>query len=84
MSQRIPPPVFGGEKSYERWKEEICAWQLVCKVIKKKQAPFVALSFPEGSEIRDKVFSQIDIASLNCDDCMKLLIEQLDKWYKKR
>ena len=36
MAHRIPPPVFGGNKTYERWKEEISAWELVSKVDKKR------------------------------------------------
>ena len=47
------PPAFGGDKSYERWKTELEAWQLVTATEKKKQAISVALSFPEGSEVRD-------------------------------
>ena len=35
MAHRISPPVFGGSKSYDRWKEEISAWELVSKVEKK-------------------------------------------------
>ena len=42
----------------------------------------VALSFEEGSEVRDKVFSELDINVLHTDDGLKKLIENLDKWYK--
>ena len=83
MAHKIPPPVFGGNKTYERWKEEISAWELVSKVDKKDKALTVALSFPEGSEVRDRVFSEVKIADLNKDDGMKILIESLDKWNKK-
>ena len=84
MAQRIvPPPVFGSDKNYERWKQEIAAWEIVCKIDKKERALNVVLSFPEGSEVRDKVFSTIEITNLNTDDGMTRLIDQLDKWYKK-
>ena len=83
MAQRIPPPVFGGNKAYERWKEEMSAWKIVSKVDKKDKALTVALSFPEGSEVRDKVFSEVKIEDLNKDNGMETLIEALDKWYKK-
>ena len=84
MAQRIvPPPVFGGDKTYDRWKGEIAAWEIVCKIEKKERALAVALSLPEGSEVRDKVFGEVNIQSLNTDDGMNLLIQQLDKWYKK-
>ena len=33
---------FGGDKSYERWKNELLAWKIVTKVEKKKLAVAVA------------------------------------------
>ena len=77
------PPQFGGDKTYDRWKIEIEGWQLVTKVEKKSQAITVALAFDEGSEVRDKVFSELNISELHTEDGMKKLIENLDKWYKK-
>ena len=77
------PPQFGGDKSYQRYIIELKGWRLVTKVEKKAQALTVALSFDEGSEVRDKVFSELDISVLHADDGMKILIENLDKWYKK-
>lgn len=77
------PPVFGGDKSYERWKIELEAWQIVTTIPSKKQAINVALSFPEGSEVRDRVFSEINIQNLNADDGINKLIQTLDKWYLK-
>ena len=81
--QRISTPAFGGEKSYERWKEEIAAWELICNVAAKNRALLVALSFPEGSEVRDKVFNEVKTEELNTENGMKLLLEHLDKWYKR-
>ena len=84
MAQRtLLPPVFSEDKNYERWKGEIEAWEVICKIDRKERALNVALSLPEGSEVRDKVFSEIDIVKLNTEDGMKTLIEHLDKWYKK-
>lgn len=80
---KCAPPVFGGEKSYARWRTELEAWLLVTNVDKKKQAITVALSFPEGSEVRDRIFSQVEINYLNSEDGMAKLLEYLDKWYKK-
>ena len=74
---------FGGYKTYERWKTELEGWKLVTKVEKKAQALTVALSFGEDSEVRDKVFSELDITELHADDGLTKLIENLDKWYKK-
>ena len=76
------PPKFGGDKTYERWKIELEGWSLVTKVEKKSQALTVALSFEEGSEVRDKVFNELDTNISHADDRLKKLIENLDKWYK--
>ena len=76
-------PAFGGDKSYDRWKQEIKTWQLGTNVGKKKQAVTVALSFPEGSEVRGKIFEEVDIEGLAGDDGMNVLLQHLDKWYKK-
>ena len=76
------PPLFGGDKTYDRWKIEIEGWRLVTKVEKKSQAITVALSFDEGSEIRDKVFNELDISELHAEDGMKKLIENLDNGTK--
>lgn len=80
---RARVPVFGGDKSYDRWKQELKAWQLVSCVGKKKQAVTVALSFPEGSEVRSKIFEEVNIEELASDDGMKTLLQHLDKWYQK-
>ena len=82
-SKANQPPKFGGDKTYERWKTEIEGWKLVTKVEKKSQAITVALSFDEGSEVRDKVFSELDINELHVEEGLKKLIENLDKWYLK-
>lgn len=74
-SKTNQPPKFGGEKTYERWKTEINGWKLVTKVEKKSQAITVALSFDEGSEVRDKVFSELDINELHVDEGLDKLIE---------
>ena len=77
------PPKFGGEKSYESWLKELQAWLVITKVEKKKQAVAIVLSFEDGSEVRDKVFHEIDIEELNSTDGVEKLLEHLDKWYKK-
>ena len=82
-SVKCMPPAFGGEKSYERWKTELQAWQLVTGTEKKKRAITVALTFPEGSEVRDRVFNEIDLEELDADDGVDKLVEYMDKWYKK-
>ena len=82
-NDRARLPIFGGDKSYDRWKQEIKAWQLATNIKKEKQAVSVALSFPEGSEVRGKVFEEVDVDSLATVDGMTQLFQYLDKWYKK-
>ena len=76
-------PAFEGEKCYERWKEEIAAWELICGIEKKKQTLLIALSFPEGRKVEDKMFKEVKNEDFNKDNGMKLLLEHLDKRYKE-
>ncbi|XP_045105480.1 uncharacterized protein LOC123500989 [Portunus trituberculatus] len=76
-------PRFGGDKTYDRWKQELRGWQLVTNVEKKKQAVTVALAFPEGSEVRGKIFEEVNIDDLAKDDGVEVLLRHLDKWYKR-
>ena len=51
---------------------------------KKKQGLAIALSLPEEEgNIRDKVFSELDVLALGRDDGVDILIKFLDKIYKK-
>ena len=80
---QVKIPIFGGDKSYDRWLQEIKAWQLTTALDKKKQALTVALALPEGSEVRRRIFEESgDIAELNVDDGVDKLIVRLNKWYK--
>lgn len=62
---------------------ELKAWQYVTNVGKRKQAIAVALSFPEGSEVRSKIFEEVNIDKLTNDDGMNVLLRHLVKWSKK-
>ncbi|KAK4305604.1 hypothetical protein Pmani_022572 [Petrolisthes manimaculis] len=81
--ERARLPAFGGDKNYDRWKQELKAWKFVTNIGKKKQAMAVALSFPEGSEVRSKIFEEVNIDELMNDDGMNVLLQHLDKWYQK-
>ncbi|KAK4305735.1 hypothetical protein Pmani_022381 [Petrolisthes manimaculis] len=81
--ERARVPAFGGDKNYDRWKQELKAWKFVTNIGKKKQAMAVALSFPEGSEVRSKIFEEVNIDKLMNDDGMNVLLQHLDKWYQK-
>ena len=60
------PPAFGDGKPYTRYVEELRAWTYVTNLAKKKQGFAVALSLPEDdqSQIRDKVFNEVDLEEL--------------------
>lgn len=77
------PPVFSADKPYERWVNELNFWKRITKVEKKQQGIAVALSLPEGSTVREKVFSELDLDSLDSDDGFDKLVTFLDKIYKK-
>ena len=79
------PPVFSKEKPYDRYVDEIRAWCIVTELDKKKQGVAIALSFPESdpSGVRDKVFNELKLETINADDGVEKLIEYLDKLFKK-
>ena len=77
------PPLFSDSKPYSRWVDEIHVWQTVTELEIKKQGPAIALSLPEESSIRDKVFSELGVDKLHTDDGVKTLITFLDKIYKQ-
>ena len=77
------PPVFSDNKPYTRWVDEVQVWQTVTELEIKKQGPAIALSLPEESSIRDKVFSELGVDKLHTDDGVKTLINFLDKIYKQ-
>ena len=43
----------------------------MCKINKKESALNVALLLPDGTEVRDEVFSEVNIESLNPDDSIR-------------
>lgn len=66
------PPAFSHSKPYDRWKIEVQAWTKVMKLSKKQQGLAIALSLPEESGARDKVFSEVD-TTLEVDNGVKLM-----------
>ena len=84
-SSKITIPKFG-DKNYEGWKRELAFWQLATTTEKNKQALLIALSFPEDSEVRHRVFNETDqteLDKLSTNDGVKILLDILDKYYKK-
>ena len=69
------PPVFDSDlKPYERYIEELKAWCFVNDLPRQKQGEATALSLPESSGIRDKVFHEITLTNLSAEDGVDKLI----------
>ena len=83
MASKVPIPKFNSEKPYERYKQEIKAWSRTTSIEKKKQGLTVALSLPEDdpSNIRDKVFNELELDSLEVDTGIAVLLEYFDKLF---
>ena len=79
MAMKINPPTML-KKSYERYKQELLAWKLVSDVAKSKQGIVVALSLPEDHEtqIREKVFDEMDLNELKKEDGLEKLLTFID------
>ena len=52
-------PVFSENKRYDTWIKEINAWVLTTSIEKSKQGLSIALSFPEGCQVRQRVIRVI-------------------------
>ena len=63
MGTKVEIPQYKPDKTYEQFKKEINAWRLVTDLKPEKQGVVVALSLPEGDnlKIREKVFEEIKI-----------------------
>lgn len=85
MTTRISPPVFGKGKNYEHFKQELLAWREITDLSKAKQGIAVALSLPDNdeSQIREKVFDQLQIDELKCVDGFNVLLQFLDQHLAK-
>ena len=79
-STKLDVPSFSSEKPYERYKFELQAWSATTSTEKAKQGLTVALSLPEddATNIRDKVFSELDLEELKKDTGLTTLIAYFD------
>lgn len=82
---KISPPTFSKSKSYELYKQELSAWNEITEIDKKKRGIAIALTLPENdeSQIREKVFDQLQLDDLKKDDGLETLIKFLDKHLAK-
>ena len=80
-----PPSFVSDKKSYEAYKRELKVWSIATGVSKDKQALVVALSLPEDHEsnIKQKVFAEIETEKLNSDDGMDTMIKFFDDRFMK-
>lgn len=82
MAMKINPPTYAkSSKDYERYKQELLAWNEITDVDPKKRGIAIALTLPDGdsSRIREKVFDEIHLADLKRDNGLDILINFLDK-----
>ena len=85
-SVKLEPPTFVSvKKSYESYRRQLTTWMRASSVDKSTQALVVALSLPEedDSNIKEKVFSELDTDELNSEEGMKILLEFFDKRFLK-
>ena len=82
-STKLDVPKFSSEKSYEQYKVEFEAWSLTTSAEKEKQGLLVALSLPEDdpTNIRDKVFSEVDLNELKAAGGLNSLIKYFDNQF---
>ena len=82
----VKVPVFDSvKKPYEYYVKEIDFWVAACKVPKRQQGVLLAYELPQDdpSGIREKLFSEIDLASLNADDGVQVFKDYMDGMFKK-
>ena len=82
MATEISIPSLTGSTSYELWKLQTQAWKVVTELSKEKQAVAVALNLPEDDKrkIKEKVFGELELDVLNCENGMGVLFEFLDRY----
>ena len=86
MTSKLEPPTFVSEKkSYESYRRQLTTWMRASAVEANTQALVVALSLPDDddSNIKEKVFSELDTEDLNAADGMKILLDFFDKRFLK-
>ena len=83
---RLPAPVFDGEKRYDRYIQEVNAWCAVQSgVADKDKAVILALSLPDHdpSGVKDKLFNDVSLEELNCEGGVEKFKQFMDSLFKK-
>ena len=81
-SMKMTPPILTKGKAWERYKQELEAWQALTNLEKKQQGVAILLTgLPEDHEsaIRDKVFDELGLDKLKVDGGFDALVEFLGK-----
>ena len=76
MASYKSPPIWSDEKSYDQWKTEIEAWQVVTELTAAKRAPAVALSL-DGQ--KREVALSIPLEELKETTGMTILMQKLQE-----
>ena len=91
MAMRLNPPDLSKCRTYERYRQELKAWQEVTDIPKTKQGIAIALSLPQDSGesgIREKVFDEIELKDLKKENGLEILIShfccQWTQWRRLR
>ena len=85
-SVKVKVPHFDSvNKPYARYIQEIEFWKVVSKIDKKEQGVILAYEITENdpSGIRDKLFHEVHLSELNCDNGVDNFIAYMDKLFKK-
>lgn len=87
-SYKTPPSFVSDSKTYAQWVAELTVWRQLTDLEKSKQALAIVLLLPEHDatcniNIREKVFEEMTLETMNADDGVDELIKFLDPWYKK-
>ncbi|CAL4069464.1 unnamed protein product [Meganyctiphanes norvegica] len=80
------PPKFDPEfikKSFEIYRKEVECWGSVTNIAKSKQGMAVALSLPDDSSIKNKIFTELETADLQSTNGVDKILEYMDKLYLK-
>ena len=82
MATGFSPPTLTEKTDYELWKLETKAWTVVTDISEEKQAVAVALNLPadDKRKIKEKVFDELGLSSLNSENGMSNLFDFLDRY----
>ena len=84
-TSKIKVPVFDSvNKSYDMYCQEIDMWKIITKVDVKQRGVILAYELPldDPSDIRSKLFNEVNLDDLNADNGLEVFITYMDKHFK--